>query len=50
MGERRSSLATWLVMGAVFAVAFYFVWKDPEGAWLRLRAIWNSLSELFPKF
>ncbi|MGH9508420.1 MAG: hypothetical protein ACRD2Q_05795 [Terriglobales bacterium] len=50
MGVRRSSSTTWLVMFAVFAVAAYFVWKDPEGAWLRLRAIWNSLPDLFPKF
>lgn len=50
VGKGKSSLGTWLVVGAIFAVAFYFVWQDPEGAWLRLRAVWNSLSDLFPKF
>ncbi|MGH9603916.1 MAG: hypothetical protein ACRD24_16170 [Terriglobales bacterium] len=50
VGEGRSSSATWLVMVAVFALAAYFVWEDPEGVWLRLRAVWNSLPDLFPKF
>ena len=48
MGQRRSSVGIW-VMVAVFAMAIYFVWIDPEGAWIRLRAIWNSLPDLFPR-
>ena len=50
MGEGKSSLGTWVVMGAVFAVAAYFVWQDPEGVYMRLRSVWNSLPDLFPKF
>jgi hypothetical protein len=50
VGEGKSSVGTWLVMGAVLAVASYIVWNDPEGVYLRLRSIWNSLPELFPKF
>ncbi|MGH9577600.1 MAG: hypothetical protein ACRD3R_09190 [Terriglobales bacterium] len=50
MGQGKSSLVTWVVMGAVFAVAAYFVWVDPEGVYMRLRSVWNSLPGLFPKF
>lgn len=49
-GEPRRGLGTWVVVAVVFCVAFYIVWNDPEGAWLRLRSIWNSLSDFFSKF
>ena len=43
-------MGTWVAMGAAFAFSAYFVWQDPEGVYLRLRSIWNSLRDLFPKF
>ena len=50
MGEGKSSVGSWVAVGAVFAAAAYFVWQDPEGVYMRLRSIWNSLPDLFPKF
>ncbi len=50
VGEGKKGVGTWVVMGAAFAVAAYFVWQDPEGVYMRLRSLWNSLPDLFPKF
>lgn len=49
-GEPRRGLGAWIVVAVVFSVAFYIVWNDPEGAWLRLRSIRNSVLEIFSRF